>query len=179
MTLALSKLTTKAQTTIPKEVRKALDLKAGDSIAYDIQGNQVILRKADAYREGYGKATTTCSIACSRTGAAPRTRKPMTDSSTKNDRRSLVGRDRAVSVHGPANLETTPRCRAIEASFPRTDGTHGARDDHPRRAHRVAIGCSDQRTRACRTSKAIARARTYRDRRESLHCPADRCLVRS
>jgi antitoxin PrlF len=53
MTLALSKLTTKAQTTIPKDVRKALDLKAGDSIAYDIQGNQVILRKADAYREGY------------------------------------------------------------------------------------------------------------------------------
>jgi AbrB family looped-hinge helix DNA binding protein len=38
MTLALSKLTTKAQTTIPKDVRKALDLKAGDSIAYDIQG---------------------------------------------------------------------------------------------------------------------------------------------
>ena len=53
MMLALSKLTTKAQTTIPKDVRKALDLKAGDSIAYDIQGNQVILRKADAYREGY------------------------------------------------------------------------------------------------------------------------------
>jgi bifunctional DNA-binding transcriptional regulator/antitoxin component of YhaV-PrlF toxin-antitoxin module len=33
MTLALSKLTTKVQTALPKDVRKALDLKAGDSIA--------------------------------------------------------------------------------------------------------------------------------------------------
>ena len=53
MTLVLSKLTSKAQTTIPKDVRKALGLKAGDAIAYEIKEGQVTLRKADAYREGY------------------------------------------------------------------------------------------------------------------------------
>jgi antitoxin PrlF len=53
MTLVLSKLTAKAQTTIPKDVRNALGLKAGDAIAYDIKGDQVILRRAGAYREGY------------------------------------------------------------------------------------------------------------------------------
>ena len=53
MGVILSKLTSKAQTTVPKDVRKALGLKAGDAIAYDIVGDHVILRKADAYREGY------------------------------------------------------------------------------------------------------------------------------
>lgn len=53
MTLVLGKLTSKAQTTIPKDVRKALGLKAGDAIAYEIKEGQVTLRKADAYREGY------------------------------------------------------------------------------------------------------------------------------
>jgi antitoxin PrlF len=53
MTLVLGKLTSKAQTTIPKGVREALGLKAGDVIAYEIKEGQVTLRKADAYREGY------------------------------------------------------------------------------------------------------------------------------
>lgn len=43
-----SKLTTKAQTTIPQPVRNALGLKQGDEIAYEIDGDRVILRKAGA-----------------------------------------------------------------------------------------------------------------------------------
>lgn len=43
-----SKLTTKSQTTIPKPVRFALDLKPGDEVAYRIEGERVILRKAES-----------------------------------------------------------------------------------------------------------------------------------
>ncbi len=42
-----SKLTSKAQTTIPQSVRAALRLNAGDEIAYTIDGNHVLLTKAD------------------------------------------------------------------------------------------------------------------------------------
>lgn len=41
-----SKLTAKAQTTIPQPVREALRLRPGDEIAYQIQGDRVILSKA-------------------------------------------------------------------------------------------------------------------------------------
>ncbi|WP_026595359.1 AbrB/MazE/SpoVT family DNA-binding domain-containing protein [Methyloferula stellata] len=41
-----SKLTTKAQTTIPQPVRTALHLKEGDEIAYTIEKDRVILTKA-------------------------------------------------------------------------------------------------------------------------------------
>jgi antitoxin PrlF len=41
-----SKLTSKAQTTIPQPVRKALRVKEGDEIAYRIEGDRVILTKA-------------------------------------------------------------------------------------------------------------------------------------
>ena len=43
-----SKLTTKAQTTIPQPVRAALRLKEGDELAYEIEENRVILTKASA-----------------------------------------------------------------------------------------------------------------------------------
>ena len=43
-----SKLTSKAQTTIPEPVRAALRLKEGDEIAYEIKENLVILTKASA-----------------------------------------------------------------------------------------------------------------------------------
>lgn len=46
-----SKLTTKAQTTIPQPVRSALKLHEGDEIAYKIEDNRVILTKAGK-REG-------------------------------------------------------------------------------------------------------------------------------
>ncbi|MCC7256846.1 MAG: type II toxin-antitoxin system PrlF family antitoxin [Gammaproteobacteria bacterium] len=41
-----SKLTTKSQTTIPQAVRAALRVKAGDEIAYQIEGERVILTRA-------------------------------------------------------------------------------------------------------------------------------------
>jgi len=41
-----SKLTSKAQTTIPLPVRTALRLVAGDQLDYRIEGNEVILTKA-------------------------------------------------------------------------------------------------------------------------------------
>lgn len=42
-----SKLTAKAQTTIPQAVRTALRLKPGDELAYVIQDGRVILSKAE------------------------------------------------------------------------------------------------------------------------------------
>lgn len=41
-----SKLTSKAQTTIPQPVRAALRLKVGDELLYEIDQDRVILRKA-------------------------------------------------------------------------------------------------------------------------------------
>ncbi len=41
-----SKLTSKAQTTIPQPVRAALHLAEGDDLAYEIDGRRVILTKA-------------------------------------------------------------------------------------------------------------------------------------
>jgi AbrB family looped-hinge helix DNA binding protein len=42
-----SKLTSKAQTTIPAPVRTALRLKAGDELVYSVEGDRVILTKGD------------------------------------------------------------------------------------------------------------------------------------
>jgi antitoxin PrlF len=41
-----SRLTSKAQTTIPQPVRAALNLQDGDELQYELQGDQVVLRKA-------------------------------------------------------------------------------------------------------------------------------------
>ncbi|MFI5400565.1 MAG: AbrB/MazE/SpoVT family DNA-binding domain-containing protein [SAR324 cluster bacterium] len=46
MTTATSRLTKKYQATIPKPVRAALRLKAGDTVAFDIAGGLIRLRKA-------------------------------------------------------------------------------------------------------------------------------------
>ena len=42
-----SKLTSKAQTTIPLPVRNALRLTEGDELLYQIEGDRVVLTKAD------------------------------------------------------------------------------------------------------------------------------------
>jgi AbrB family looped-hinge helix DNA binding protein len=47
MTTAYSKVTTKAQTVIPREVRARLGLKAGDRLAYRITPEGVIIEKAE------------------------------------------------------------------------------------------------------------------------------------
>ncbi len=46
MQTATSKLTRKHQATIPEAVRSLLHLESGDEIAFDIDGNDVHLRKA-------------------------------------------------------------------------------------------------------------------------------------
>jgi antitoxin PrlF len=43
-----SKLTAKAQTTIPQPVREALRRQPGDDLAYPIEGEKVILTRTDA-----------------------------------------------------------------------------------------------------------------------------------
>jgi len=46
MQTAVSKLTKKYQATVPKPVRKKLNLKAGDVIAFEIEDDMVRLRRA-------------------------------------------------------------------------------------------------------------------------------------
>ncbi len=41
-----SKITSKAQTTIPQPVRTALGLREGDEVAYQIDGDRVVLTKS-------------------------------------------------------------------------------------------------------------------------------------
>ncbi len=43
-----SRITSKAQTTIPQPVRAALHLREGDEVAYQIEGDRVIISKARA-----------------------------------------------------------------------------------------------------------------------------------
>jgi antitoxin PrlF len=43
--MIISKLTTKAQTTIPQPVRAALGVREGDELVYEITGDHVILSK--------------------------------------------------------------------------------------------------------------------------------------
>jgi len=47
-----SKLNSKAQTTIPQPVRAALRLREGDVLVYVIQGERVVLSRAQQAREG-------------------------------------------------------------------------------------------------------------------------------
>ena len=52
-----SKLTSKCQATVPKEIRKVLKIKAGDSIIFEItEDGAVIIRKASPLDVKYLKA---------------------------------------------------------------------------------------------------------------------------
>lgn len=44
--MIVSKLTSKAQTTVPQAVRAALGLSEGDELLYEIDGEKVVLKKA-------------------------------------------------------------------------------------------------------------------------------------
>jgi antitoxin PrlF len=44
---SVTRLTTKHQTTIPVEVRRALGLEAGDQVEFRVEGGTVTLRKAE------------------------------------------------------------------------------------------------------------------------------------
>ena len=49
---AVSSLTDRYQTTVPEPVRRALKLRKRDRIAYHIEGDEVVLRRADAQSDG-------------------------------------------------------------------------------------------------------------------------------
>lgn len=52
-----SKVTTKGQVTIPKEVRDRLKVRAGDIIAYEFQENGLVtVRKMDPFDAGWHRA---------------------------------------------------------------------------------------------------------------------------
>lgn len=53
---ALAKLTTKFQATIPASVRKVLEIKQGDSIAFDVRDGVVTLRRATPTDIAFAKA---------------------------------------------------------------------------------------------------------------------------
>ena len=56
MSPIVSTLTTKAQTTIPREVRQRLGLRPGDRLIYEIEGDSVRVRKAPAVDIAYLRA---------------------------------------------------------------------------------------------------------------------------
>ena len=51
-----STLTSKGQTTIPSEIRKNLDLHAGDKIIFEMIDNQVVIRKITPFDYVYHAA---------------------------------------------------------------------------------------------------------------------------
>ncbi|MCX7090368.1 MAG: AbrB/MazE/SpoVT family DNA-binding domain-containing protein [Legionellales bacterium] len=54
--MSISTLTSKGQATIPAEVRKKLELKAGDKVMFEIIDHNVVLRKAQAFDLEYHQA---------------------------------------------------------------------------------------------------------------------------
>ena len=56
MKRATSRLTRKYQATIPKPVREALDLEAGDTVAFDIEDEEIRIRKARPIDLEFAKA---------------------------------------------------------------------------------------------------------------------------
>lgn len=59
--MATSTLTSKGQTTVPKEVREALDLEAGDRLSWEIRGGKVAVtteRPAFFRWEGFIKTSS-------------------------------------------------------------------------------------------------------------------------
>ena len=55
-----SKVTTKGQVTIPKEVRERLQVHAGDLIAYEFQEDGlVVVRKVEPFDAGWHRALST------------------------------------------------------------------------------------------------------------------------
>ena len=58
MKTATSKLTTKYQATVPKVIRKKLNLNTGDFVAFDIDGDAIRLRKAKSIDIEFSSALT-------------------------------------------------------------------------------------------------------------------------
>lgn len=52
----VSKISIKGQVTIPSHIRKALNIKPGDLIAYELQGKTVKLKKIEPFDAAYHSA---------------------------------------------------------------------------------------------------------------------------
>jgi antitoxin PrlF len=55
----MTRLTSKGQTTIPVEIRKALRLKEGDSVLFELDKGKVTLRRADPLDRAFLKLAET------------------------------------------------------------------------------------------------------------------------
>ncbi len=51
--MQLSKITTRGQTTIPKSIREAADLHAGDVIAFEIEDDHLVVQKVTPGQDNY------------------------------------------------------------------------------------------------------------------------------
>lgn len=51
--MEFAKITARGQTTIPKSIREAADLHAGDVIAFEIEGNHLVVRKVLPGQDDY------------------------------------------------------------------------------------------------------------------------------
>src|ERR1035441_6596294 len=51
-----SKLTSKGQTTLPKQIRDKLGVHSGDTLVYELEGNSVRLRKAEPFDLAWHRA---------------------------------------------------------------------------------------------------------------------------
>lgn len=53
--MQLAKITARGQTTIPKSIRQAANLDAGDVIAFEIEGDHLVVRKVTPGQDNYLK----------------------------------------------------------------------------------------------------------------------------
>ena len=51
--MEFSKITARGQTTIPKKIRDAANLREGDLIAFDLQGDHLVMRRVELGPDGY------------------------------------------------------------------------------------------------------------------------------
>lgn len=56
--LQTAKLTSKFQTTVPLAVRKVLNLKAGDLVGFEVNGDEIKLRRATPLDVAFAQALT-------------------------------------------------------------------------------------------------------------------------
>jgi len=54
--MVFSRLTSKGQVTVPKEVRNKLHLKPGDTLAYEVEGDTARLRKVEPFNAAWHQA---------------------------------------------------------------------------------------------------------------------------
>ena len=54
--MIMSKLSSKSQITVPREVRDAIGLEPGDHVAYFVRGDEVILRRVDPFDAAFHAA---------------------------------------------------------------------------------------------------------------------------